>query len=116
MAYSLGIQRGEPGFRKFVLQPEPDPTRTMTWAEGHYDSMYGTIVSSWRMEGNVLTYRAVVPANASATLYLPASSAGSVQEGGKSAAHATGVTLVRYEKGKAVYDLKSGSYEFVATL
>ncbi len=26
VAYSLGIQRDEPGFRKFILQPEPDPT------------------------------------------------------------------------------------------
>ena len=26
MAYSLGIQRDEPGFQKFILQPEPDPT------------------------------------------------------------------------------------------
>ena len=26
MAYSLGIQRDEPGFRKFVLQPGPIPT------------------------------------------------------------------------------------------
>ena len=30
IAYSLGIQRDEPGFRKFILQPEPDPTGTIT--------------------------------------------------------------------------------------
>ena len=28
MAYSLGIEREEPGFRTFILQPEPDPTGT----------------------------------------------------------------------------------------
>src|ERR1035438_7636066 len=38
MAYSLGIQRDEPGFKKFILQPEPDPTGVMTSAEGYYDS------------------------------------------------------------------------------
>ena len=32
MAYSLGIQRDEPGFKKFILQPEPDPTGVMTSA------------------------------------------------------------------------------------
>ncbi|MCC7176253.1 MAG: family 78 glycoside hydrolase catalytic domain [Bryobacterales bacterium] len=114
MAYSLGIQRGEPGFRKFILQPEPDPTGVMTWAEGHYDSMYGRISSAWKVEGNVLTCRATVPANTTATLYLPAKSAETVREGGRAAASANGVSYLRYENGKAVYSLKSGAYEFTA--
>ena len=114
MAYSLGIQRDEPGFHKFVLQPEPDPTGSMTSAEGYYDSMYGRIESAWKMNGNGLSYRAVVPANTTATLYLPASSADTVKEGGKDARQAKGVAFVRFEKGKAVYTLSSGTYEFTA--
>ena len=69
IAHSLGIERDEPGFQTFILQPEPDPTGTMTWAEGHYDSMYGRIEQ--RVEASragVLTYRATVPANTTATL------------------------------------------------
>jgi len=115
MAYSLGIQRDEPGFRTFILQPEPDPTGGMTWAEGYYDSMYGRIGSAWKVEGTTLTYRATVPANTTATLYLPASSAESVKEGGTDARGASGITFVRYENGKAVYTLTSGSYTFTAT-
>ncbi len=114
MAYSLGIQRDEPGFRKFILQPEPDPTGTMAWAEGHYDSMYGRISSAWRIDGKALTYRVTVPANTTATLYLPTADDGTVKEGGKAAAGATGVKFLRYENGRAVYVLKSGSYEFTA--
>jgi alpha-L-rhamnosidase len=114
MAHSLGIERDEPGFRTFILQPEPDPTGTMTWAEGHYDSMYGRISSAWKIEGTTLTYRATVPANTTATLYLPTSSAESVKEGGTDARGASGITFVRYENGKAVYTLKSGSYTFTA--
>ena len=114
MAYSLGIQRDEPGFQKFILQPEPDPTGTMTWAEGRYDSMYGRIASAWKIQGNTLTYRATVPANTSAMLYLPAASAAAVKESGEDAARADGIEFLRYENGKAVYRLKSGSYEFTA--
>jgi alpha-L-rhamnosidase len=114
MGYSLGIQRGEPGFRSFVLQPEPDPTGTMTSAEGYYDSMYGRIASAWKTNGKLLTYRATVPANASATLYLPTSDVKSVKEAGKNAAEAKGVKFLKYENGRAIFDLKSGSYEFVA--
>lgn len=115
MAYSLGIQRDEPGFHEFILQPEPDPTGVMTWAEGHYDSMYGRIASAWRVTGKLLTYRATVPANSTATLYLPAASADDVKEGGRDARRAAGVTFVKYENGKAVFTLKSGSYEFTAS-
>jgi alpha-L-rhamnosidase len=116
MAYSLGIQRDEPGFRKFILQPEPDPTGQMTWARGYYDSLYGRIASSWKVENGVLTYAATVPANTTTTLYLPTSSEKSVKEGGKPVDQAKGVTFIKNEKGKAVYTLKSGSYEFVGPL
>ena len=115
MAYSLGIQRDEPGFQRFILQPEPDPTGGMTWAEGYYDSMYGRIGSAWKVDGAGLTYRATVPGNTTATLYLPAPSEKAVKEGGKEIGKAKGITFLRYENGKAVYELKSGSYEFTVT-
>ncbi|HLK64723.1 MAG TPA: family 78 glycoside hydrolase catalytic domain [Bryobacteraceae bacterium] len=114
MAYSLGIQRDEPGFRKFILQPEPDPTGVMTSAEGHYDSMYGRIASAWKVEGNFLIYKASVPANTTATLYLPAKAPDAVKESGKDTGKANGVTFIKYENGRAAYTLKSGNYEFTS--
>jgi alpha-L-rhamnosidase len=116
MAHVLGIERGEPGFRRFLLQPEPDPTRQMTWAQGYYESPYGVIRSAWRVEDGWLSYRATVPANTTATLVLPTSSVETVTEGGRDARTSEGVTLLRYENGKAVYLLGSGNYEFRARL
>ena len=112
MAYSIGIQRDEAGFKKFVLQPEPDPTGQMTSAKGYFDSPYGRINSNWKVANKVLTYSATVPANTTATLYLPASSEKAVKESGKPAGQTKGVTFIRYENGKAVYELKSGEYQF----
>ncbi|WP_297094817.1 family 78 glycoside hydrolase catalytic domain [uncultured Draconibacterium sp.] len=109
IAYSLGIQRDEPGFQKFILQPTPDPTGEMTWAEGYYESMYGKIYSKWEVENGQLTYTATVPANTSATLYLPAKSENDVID-------ANGCELLKFENGKAVYSLKSGKYSFVTNL
>ncbi len=116
VAYSLGIQRDEPGFQKFILQPTPDPTGEMTWAEGYYDSMYGRIYSRWEVKEGTLYYEATVPANTTATLCLPASSAEQVTEGGMPAGEATGVTFRIYENHRAVYDLASGQYRFKAEL
>jgi len=116
IAYSLGIQRDEPGFRKFILQPEPDPTGKMTWAKGWYDSMYGRISSGWKVENNILTCDAEVPANTNATIYLSASSETTVKENGKPVKKSKGVTFLRYENGKAIYDLRSGVYKFTSVL
>ena len=115
LAYSLGIQRETPGFRTFILQPEPDPTGTMTWADGHYDSMYGRIASHWTVDGTTLTYRASVPPNTTATLFLPTSDPASVKEGNRPIATVPGVTFVRFDNGRAVYRLASGTFEFTAT-
>ena len=90
MAYSLGIERDEPGFQTFILQPEPDPTGAMTWAEGYYDSMYGRISSAWKVEGDdpdLPGHRAREHDGDA----LPARLVGgSVKEGGKDARGATG--------------------------
>jgi len=114
LAYSLGIQRDESGFKKFVLQPRPDPTLQMTWARGFYDSMYGRIGSSWKTENGIFTYEASVPANTTAKLYLPASSVGSITENGKPVKKSKGVTFISYEDGKAIFELASGTYIFTA--
>ena len=73
MAYQLGIcaDPAQPGYQHFILQPTVGGN--FTYAGGSYDSAYGTIVSGWTAEGgNLKTYDAVIPANTSATLYLPA--------------------------------------------
>src|SRR5665647_2521083 len=114
MAYSLGIQRDEPGFKKFILHPEPDPTGQMTFAKGYYDSMYGRIESRWRLENGNLIYSATVPANTTATLYLPASSEKGITESGKTITTAKGVKFIKYVNGKAIFELQSGSYNFIS--
>ena len=116
IACSLGIERGEPGFKQFVLQPTPDPTGEMTWAEGYYDSMYGRINSRWETRNGKLLYKATVPANTSATLYLPAKSSEVVTESNVPAGEALGITFVKMENGKAVYQLQPGSYQFESEL
>lgn len=114
---SLGIELdgAEAGFKSFVLQPEPYLNRNVdiSFARGSYDSIRGTISSDWSFdEDGKLVYKATVPANTTATLYLPVEESDTVYEGKVLAKDAEGVTFVKYEDGKAVYTLKSGSYRF----
>ncbi len=116
--YSLGIQRDEkePGFKHFILQPTPDPTGQMTFAKGHYDSMYGRIESGWSINSGTATYSLTVPANSSATLYLPGSDLTKISEGGKKSSLAKGVTFIKSADGKVVFEVESGHYEFKSEL
>ncbi|GAA4313224.1 hypothetical protein GCM10023149_08900 [Mucilaginibacter gynuensis] len=114
IAHSLGIERDEPGFKKFTLQPEPDATGKMKFANGYYDSPYGKIASGWKLNGKLLTYNATVPANTTATLYLPAASKNNVKQNGKTVSGLTGAKFVRFEKNKAIYTLQPGSYNFTS--
>ncbi len=118
LGYSLGIQRDEqnPGFKHILLRPEYDPTGQMTYARGYYDSMYGRIASGWKVTAKTLTYTTSIPANTTATLYLPVVSEQGVNEGGKAITSAKGVRFVKYEDGKAIYELGSGIYTFTGPL
>lgn len=113
--YSLGITRDEsyPGFKHFVLQPTPDPEGVMTWARGHYDSMYGRIESDWRIDGSQVVYNLTVPANTTATLHLPANSAASITENGMPAAESMGVSFIGSNEDRVTYELVAGTYQFI---
>lgn len=67
----LGIRRDEnnPGFKHFYL--EPVAGGGLSYAKGSYESVYGTIVSEWSVEGNELVFHFVIPANTLATVSLP---------------------------------------------
>ena len=112
--HSLGIERDnqEPGFKHFILKPEPDPTGEMTFAKGYYRSMYGEIKSNWEIRNGVCYYGFTVPANTTATLYLTATSPESVQESGQPASSADGVQYTGQEGNKFVFELQSGEYRF----
>jgi alpha-L-rhamnosidase len=112
--HSLGIQRDPdfPGFKHFVLQPTPDPDGVMTWAKGHYDSMYGRIESEWKTGEGVTEYRFSIPANTSATVYLNATSPEKITESGSPLGQANGVSLLGIEAGQVKLRVQSGEYRF----
>ena len=108
----VGINNDDasPAYQHFVLRPVPGGG--LTWAKGSYQSIRGTIASSWKIESGRFTLDVTIPANTSATVFVPASSADSVTEGGKPAAQAVGVQFLRMEDGSAVYLIQSGRYSF----
>jgi alpha-L-rhamnosidase len=57
---------------------------------------------------------AAIPANTTATIYVPAAAADAVTESGRPAASVSGVKFLRMEAGAAVYEVGSGAWQFVS--
>lgn len=113
--YMAGIKSDEaaPGYKHFFLQPTIDTQGRVDSVDGTYKSVYGMIESAWTSaEGVIKTYKAVVPANTSATLYLPlgAEQAGALElpEGAVYAGQEE-----RNGAECAKFELVAGTYEFV---
>ncbi|MFN3650627.1 MAG: family 78 glycoside hydrolase catalytic domain [Armatimonadota bacterium] len=98
------------GFDRVVIRPQPGGG--LTWARGEYRSVRGLVSSRWKREGDRVSLEVEVPVNASALVYVPARRGEEVLEGGRPAAEAPGVRLLRWEGSAAVYEVGSGRYRF----
>ncbi len=77
----LGINMVEAGYKKFRV--EPKFILGITCAEGKFESVYGTISSSWVCENGTITVDVNVPVNTTAEIILPEKSESMVVGSGK---------------------------------
>ena len=110
----LTVDPSGPGFKKMSIKPQI--VGDLKWVECSYDSPYGQIISNWKRDEQKLTMDVTIPANTTATVYVPAKDAAAVNEFGKPAVNAKGVKFLRMENNAAVYEVASGTYQFQSTL
>jgi len=110
--YLAGIRPGTPGFKTIVIKPEP--VGDLTMAKANYDSIRGRISSEWHKSAGQFDLKVAIPANTTATVYLPAKDISSITENGKALNKITGVKSVKMEGDRAVLGIGSGSYHFVS--
>ena len=122
--YMAGITADEenPGFKHIILQPALDTGAAyndqarINSVEGTYDSYLGTITSAWTSQGEgenaeLVTYHTVIPANTTATLYLPVDE--SAIEGFEAVEGVSGVEAAEHNGQMTVkLELESGGYDF----
>ena len=106
--------RSMPGFKHIVMRPRP--VGDLTSAHVRYESLYGSIVSDWKITGGKFVWKITVPANTTATICVPAAGPDAVTEGGNPAGSSEAVKLVGTESGGVVYEIGSGDYSFTAVL
>lgn len=109
----VGIQCDEncPGYERIVIKPYiPED---LDWAAASLNTIRGTIKFAWKKENGKLTLTVAIPANSSARLYIPITDRAEIKESGKPAAESEGAQYISTEKGRAIFELGSGEYNFV---
>jgi alpha-L-rhamnosidase len=86
----------------------------LAFARASHESLYGTIISDWKIREESFSWNVTIPPNTTATVFFPANDRNSVTEGGMPADQSEGVKFLRVENGVAVYTIGSGSYSFLS--
>lgn len=66
-----GIQHdaSNPGYKHIIIKPIIDTL--MTYAKAQLNTPYGLIATNWKTEGKKFYFKATIPSNTKATIYLP---------------------------------------------
>jgi hypothetical protein len=114
--YVLGIRQAPDsvGLKDFVV--EPCLVGNLTWARGHYDSMYGRILVQWQRQEDRLVLNVTVPPNSTATISVPTLDRESVLESGRPISAQKDLQFLGWKAGRARYRVPSGRYCFSARI
>lgn len=110
--YLAGIQNASGSFGFKQISMKPYTVEGLDFVKASYKSPHGLIKSSWNKTQNTFKWDITIPANSSAIVYIPATDKDKVKEGEKKAASAEGVKFIKIENNYAVFEVRSGSYNF----
>lgn len=101
-----------PGFKHIIMRPLP--IGDLKFVKASHRSPYGWIKSEWRHEENEFDWHIEIPANTTATIYLPTSNADSVTTDNHTLDKVPGIKLVNTTEGGPVTAvIQPGTYDFV---
>lgn len=102
----------KPGFKHTIIKPAL--AGDLEFASADYNSLYGKISSSWKLEDGNFYLDLEIPTNTTATVYLPSPDYTKVTEGGNSIKSAAGIKYIKSENDRVIFALGSGKYSFVS--
>ncbi|MBT8044957.1 MAG: hypothetical protein KJO79_08395, partial [Verrucomicrobiae bacterium] len=112
---AIGGIRPDPeawGMKQCIIKPQL--VGDLTWANTTSGTYYGEIVSNWKRDGSVATFKIELPVNTTAKVFIPASTVEDVKESGRPTTDAAGVTYLGKNGVYQVFRVESGSYEFTS--
>lgn len=99
------------GFKKIIMKPTVPAG--LDFVKASYNSFHGLIKSEWKNDVDRFEWNISIPANTSATLYIPANSLDEITESGLAIANSKDITFVKATDGEVILEVLSGDYTFV---
>ena len=93
----------QPGFKHIIMKP--NPVGDLRFVKATHESPYGLVSSEWHRDTGKFDWRIEIPANTTATVYVPATSLSRLA--------AQGARPSGFENGRAIFQLGSGKYHFI---
>jgi len=117
-----GIDTDGPGYKHIIIHPRPPLLSCeskkgggLTYTKASYKSINGLIISDWKIKDDSFILNITIPANTTATVYVPAKNAESITEGRRPINESEQIKFLRMEDGCAVFAVGSGNYRFVSS-
>lgn len=107
-----GLDTYEDGVGYKHIQIQPKIGGGFTSASASLDTYYGKLSNSWTIRDKSIIMDVVVPANTTATVYVPATSVEAVTESGKALTGVKEFEVKGTENGYVTIELGSGTYHF----
>ena len=108
MIAGIDTKQDGPGYKQITIKPTIGGN--LTYASADYETGYGTISSHWKLDAGSLSLDVTIPANTTATIYVPVKDGSTVTQNGKTITGTDNSTV-----GYAAVNVGSGNYHFSST-
>lgn len=106
----INLDENAPGYKKIIIKPHL--TDSLSFASASLQTYYGKVSSEWKMENGNLVLNVEVPANTTATIFIPAKNQIGVIENGKALNEVKELTTIAFSDGYLQVNVGSGKYSF----
>ena len=110
----IDIEGNWVGYKKIRIKPTVGGG--LKHATASLQTLYGEVVSSWKLDNEVFSLDVAVPVNTSAIVYIPVEEINQLKEGGKEVTTVEDVEVVGEEEGFLKVKVGSGKYYFSSKL
>ncbi|MBN1415251.1 MAG: family 78 glycoside hydrolase catalytic domain, partial [Bacteroidales bacterium] len=100
-----------PGFKKIIMHPEF--IDGIGFVKASFNSIHGTIKSSWTKNNGKIEWNITIPANTTAEAFIPVATTKAITENGEPVNKAYGIQQIRTENNNTILTIGSGDYHFM---
>jgi alpha-L-rhamnosidase len=108
----LDMDETKPAYKRIHFEPKFAGAK-MTFAKASHQSMYGTILSAWQVNGKQIEVEVHIPANTTAQVVLSGAAVEGLREGNQVLVLVDGIINYREGKEGVHLEIGSGAYRFI---